>query len=485
MRTPSIKPLALVLALLAGSPALAQAPLPAAPRSDLVGVYQEALRNNADLAAARAEYEAIAQGVPQARAGLLPQLNGGAELSDSETELNEPSASLQRSGTVWQVSLSQALLRADRWFQLRAARAVDRQAALQLAAAEQNILLQSAELYFAVLRAQDFLAASKAEEAALRRQLDEAQERFDVGLSNLTELLEAQASHDIAYANRQLAERQVADAFQALEAFTHRRYPHIDGLRHGIPNVAPAPVDPTAWVDTALATNLQLKAAAEGVTSAEETLRQRRAGHSPTVDLVAQYQRGDNDALGYVNSPLTASIAAIPAYRGPVERSSIGLQLNIPLYSGGLTGAQVRESYHRLDQSERQREALRRQVIQQTRDYHRAVLTDVEQVQARRQAVVSSQSALEATTVGYEIGSRNIVDVLDAQRQLYSAVRTYNDARYDYLLDHLRLKQVAGVLSPADLNDLAGFLKPDYDPDRDFLPADVKDSARLGLDELR
>ncbi|MOA13464.1 Outer membrane protein TolC precursor [compost metagenome] len=137
----------------------------------------------------------------------------------------------------------------------------------------------------------------------------------------------------------------------------------------------------------------------------------------------------------------------------------------------------MRESYQRLSQVEQLRESLRRQVVQDTRDLHRAVNTDIAQVQARRQTIVSSQSALEATQIGYQVGTRSIVDVLDAQRRLYGAVRDYNNARYDYILDNLRLKQAAGTLSPADLEDLSRYLNPTYDPDRDFLPPDLAPTA--------
>lgn len=130
-------------------------------------------------------------------------------------------------------------------------------------------------------------------------------------------------------------------------------------------------------------------------------------------------------------------------YGKDVEERTIGLELNIPIYSGGLTSSQVRESYQRLNQSEQSREGQRRQVVQDTRNLHRAVNTDVEQVQARRQAIISNQSSLEATEIGYQVGTRNIVDVLNAQRQLYAAVRDYNNSRYDYILDTLRLKQAA------------------------------------------
>jgi outer membrane protein len=141
----------------------------------------------------------------------------------------------------------------------------------------------------------------------------------------------------------------------------------------------------------------------------------------------------------------------------------------------------VRESYQRLNQSEQQRESLRRQVVQNTRNLHRAVNTDVETVQARKQSIISNQSALEATEIGYQVGTRNIVDVLDAQRQLYSSVRNYNNARYDYILNNLRLKQAAGTLSPDDLSALEQYLKSDYNPDKDFLPPDLAKAAEAQL----
>ncbi len=452
-----------------------QAPSPT--KTDLVAVYKEAADNNADLAAARADYRARREVVPQARAGLLPNLSAGADLSDTRSEIDSPSFSRSRSGVVYQANLSQPLFRADRWFQLQAAEAVNEQAALELSATEQELILQSAETYFAVLRAQDNLASTKAEEAAFKRQLDQANERFDVGLSDKTDVLEAQAGFDTARANRIIAERQVEDAFQALITLTNRDYSSIEGIQHSLPILEPTPNDAKAWVDTAAAQNLNLQASNYAVEAAEETLRQRKAGHAPTLDAVASYQKGDNDSLGFSNTGLPGS----QRFSGDAEQRSIGLQLNIPLYSGGLTSSQVREAYERLSQTEQQRESLRRQVVQNTRNLHRAVNTDVETVQARKQSIISNQSALEATEIGYQVGTRNIVDVLDAQRQLYSSVRNYNDARYDYIINNLRLKQAAGTLSPADLEALGNFLKPDYDPDKDFLPPDLAKAAEAQL----
>ncbi|WP_462381105.1 TolC family outer membrane protein [Pseudomonas sp. Marseille-QA0892] len=477
-----LRSLSMAIAMASAGMAWAQTP-PASVRTDLVSIYQEAANNNADLAAARAQFRARQELVPQARAGLLPNLSGSAYVGDTRTEIDTTAGRqrIDRSAHSYQAQLSQPLFRADRWFQLQAAQATSEQAALQLSASEQNIILQSAEAYFAVLQAQDNLAATKAEESAFQRQFDQASERFNVGLSDRTDTLQAQAAYDNARANRLLAERRVDDAFQALATLTNRSYNSVEGISHELPILAPVPNDATEWVQTAARQNINLQATNFAVTAAEETLRQRRSGHAPTLDAVASYERGDNDALGQSNSALNGQNLGgfnVPRYNGDAEQTSIGLRLTVPIYSGGLTSSQTREAYQLLDQSEQQRESLRRQVVENTRNLHRAVNTDVSQVQARRQTIVSSQSALEATEIGYQVGTRNIIDVLDAQRQLYSAVRDYNNARYDYILDNLRLKQAAGTLSPDDLQALAAYLMPDYNPDRDFVPKGLSDEAQ-------
>jgi len=468
-----LRKLSLAIAVSCASNAMAAAAdLPLPTKTGLVSVYQEAVNNNADLAAARADYDARKEIVPQARAGLLPNITGGADSSSIRTKLDEPSAVINRTGTVYRATLSQPIFRADRWFQLQAAKDVNEQAALELSATEQNLILDSAQDYFTVLRAQDNLASTKAEETAFKRQLDQSRERFDVGLSDKTDVLQAQASYDTARASRIVAKRQVDDAFQALVTLTNREYNSIEGIVHTLPVLTPTPNDAKAWVDTAAQQNLNLLASNYAVSAAEETLRQRKAGHAPTLDAVAQVEKGDNDALGFTNPNFTGQ-----AYHGNVEQRTIGVQLNIPIYSGGLTSSQVREAYSRLSQSEQRRESLRRQVVENTRNLHRAVNTDVEQVQARKQSIISNQSALEATEIGYQVGTRNIVDVLDAQRQLYASVRDYNNTRYDYILDNLRLKQAAGTLNPGDLQDLSRYLKADYNPDKDFLPPDLAKEA--------
>ncbi len=287
-------------------------------KTDLVSVYQEAVDNNADLAAARAQYGAQKEVVPQARAGLLPNLSAGADLNNTRTELDQPAMTANRSSTVYQATLSQPIFRADRWFQLQAAKSVDEQASLQLSATEQNMILQSAESYFNVLRSQDNLASTKAEEAAFKRQLDQSNERFDVGLSDKTDVLQSQASYDTARANRILAQRQVDDAFEALITLTNRQYNSLQGIVHTLPILPPAPNDAKAWVDTAAKQNLNLLASNYAVTAAEDTLRQRKAGHAPTLDAIAQYKKAITMASVSPTRALPASATAAMPSNAPL-----------------------------------------------------------------------------------------------------------------------------------------------------------------------
>ena len=437
--------------------------------NDIAGVYQQALTNSSELAAARAQWQARLESVPQAKSGLLPQASFDADWLDRETRSKNQDTgtnNTSRSGMLYQINLSQPLFRADRWYLLKSAEAFSEQATLEYSKAEQDLILQSAEVYFSVLRAQDFLAAIKAEQNAFARQLEQAQERFDVGLSDKTDVLEAEASYDNAAATRQLAEQQVANAFDALEALTQRNYATLQGLQHNFPMTAPEPNNSEAWVNTASTQNLALQAGLYAVESASQQLRQNKAEHLPTLDAVVGYQYGDNDRLGFSNNGSFFS----PLYGKHAHQSSVSVQLTVPLYTGGYTQSKVREAYHQLDGAEQNQESLKRQVVRNTKDIYRAIITDIAQVNARSQAITSHNSALEANKIGYEVGTRNIVDLLDAERRLYAAVREYNDARYNYIVDSLRLKHITGTLNPNDLSALSNHLKRDYDPDKDFLP---------------
>lgn len=271
----------------------------------------------------------------------------------------------------YQANLNQPLFRLDRWYQLKTAQADSEQAALELSATKQALVLQSAEVYFAILRSQDNLAASQAEEKAFERQHELASARFDVGLSDKTDVQQALAAYDNARANRMQTEQHVEDALQALETLTNHPLQTLQGIRHNLPIQPPAPNDAGAWVDRALADNLQLRAMEHTLEAAQHDLRTRKAAHAPTLDAIAQYQKGDNDSLGFANRGM-----GNPTYNRHAEQSVIGLQLNIPLYTGGATTSRVRQGVHQLHNAEHSKEGLRRQTVQNARNLHRAVNTE-------------------------------------------------------------------------------------------------------------
>ncbi|MDF9755925.1 TolC family outer membrane protein [Pseudomonas hunanensis] len=446
-------------------------------RAELMAVYRQAVEHNTEIAAARADFAARQEALPQARANLLPAISVGSTVESTRLTRDEPELTRARSGTTVQANLKQPLFNAAFWFELKAAKTSIAQAALELSAKEQELILKTAEVYFETLRATDEHATSRAEECALKQQRDQAQARLKGGLSSITDVLDAQSAYDNAMANRKLAQRQVDDAFEQLIRLTNKSYASIEGMRHQMPIHAPVPDDTQAWVDAALGQNLTLLANNYAVRAAEENLSQRRAGHAPTVDAVVSYRRGDNDSFGY-NNP---SDFGLDGYRGNVAQSSIALEMNLPLFNGGRTSSQSREAYQRLMQSEEQREGQRREVVLDARNFFRAVNSDIEQIHARRQTIQSSQESLKASKVGADIGTRNTVDVLNAQRQLFKAVRDYNNARYDFILNNLRLKQAAGMLAAHDLQSLADYLKADYEPQRDFLPPELMSASVAGL----
>ncbi len=186
------------------------------------------------------------------------------------------------------------------------------------------------------------------------------------------------------------------------------------------------------------------------VKTAQKTYKQRQAGHAPTLDLNVSYRNGNNDSMGYTNTTSRG-------YEGTVSQSNVSLQLNVPIFTGGMTSSQARESRQRLLQSEALQTTQQREVLKQTKHYFRALNSDIYQIKARKQTKISSYEAVIANQIGYRVGNRSMTDVLTSQRQLYSAVREYNNARYDYTLNNLRLKQMAGILKVEDLQDLAQF----------------------------
>lgn len=404
----------------------------------LLEVYQDAVKQDAELAVERARLETSRAQVKQAGSNLLPQVNASGTISRIDAS-NMPN---KVDNTNITLSAQQALFNGEAWYGKSAAKAAFTAAQASYSDAEQNLLLRVSEAYFNVLRAEDNLRSSKAEEQAIKRQLDQAQEQYDVGLISITNVLEARAAYDGSRAARIGTEASLLISYEDLEQITGERYEKIDTLNAKLPVVAPVPDVRQAWVDQALTSSLALQAARAGLKASEENLKSKRSKHLPTVALFAEYS-DDSD---------------LPNQLKGYDRTVLGVTANLEIYGGGRSSASIREGAAALDQARSSEELAKRQVLQKTRSLFTQVSTDVLVVQARQLAINSSESALEATRTGYEVGTRNIVDVLNAERALWSARRDYDAARYNYVVNQLRLKRVAGSLAEKDLQELNRWL---------------------------
>ena len=426
-----------------------------AQATDLWTVARDALDNDATLASARSGFSAVEAGRDAQRGTLLPQVSASTRLTHSRTYESQSGEPIQPGqlprdddDTVNSLGLSleasQALFDATRRAELeRAERQIDREA-LSLVATEQQLLLEVAEAYFEILRAHDILSARRSQEVAIERQLEQARERFEVGLIAITEVHEAQASFDLARAQRIAAESAMQVSFEALERLTGQRYESIDGLAEEIPIVPPEPLGRGDWVALAMDNSPMLQVAEAGIEVARSELDISRAGQMPRVEAFASYDASDNDRSG------------VSGYN---SASQLGLRASMPLYTGGTTQAQIRRSGFALEVSQYDFEAQRRDTVQQVRSLFTRVSNDVETVEARAQAILSNRSALEATRSGYEVGTRNIVDVLNAERNLFNAIADHAEARYDYVLGLLRLQQQAGLLDAESIRAINAWLR--------------------------
>lgn len=442
-----------------------------AQAADLWTVARDALDNDATLASARAGFSAVEAGRDVQRGTLLPQVSLGGSLAHGRTYSRQNGAAQVGGGRAFDsddvvnslgvgLEATQSVFDATRQAQVeRAEREIDR-SALSLEATEQQLLLDVAEAYFEILRAYDLLAASRSQEAAIGRQLEQAQERFEVGLIAITEVHEAQASFDLAQAERIAAESALQVSFEALERLTGQRYRTIDGLAEEIPVVPPAPAGRDDWVQLAMDNSPLLRLAGADVEVARSDLDISRAGRLPTLEAFASYDYADSDS---------------DVLSGHDAGSELGLRASLPLYTGGSTQAQIRQSGFALESSQYDFEAQRRDTIQQVRSLYTQVGNDVETVAARAQAIVSNRSALEATRAGYEVGTRNIVDVLNAERNLFTAISDHAEARYDYVLDLLRLQQQAGLLDAESIRAVNAWLE-----DEGAVSLDLPDEAGTG-----
>ncbi|WP_236235785.1 TolC family outer membrane protein [Pseudomonas faucium] len=439
---------------------------------NLLDIHASALANNAQLSADRHAYGAHRERVAQAMAGLLPSLNLGAHLQSTRTLGTEVPLAESRQGTLYRATLNQPLFRLDRWYALEAARAGNWQSRLALDAQEQALILECTTAYFETLRAQDTLAATRAEAQAIAGIRNQVSARLRQGAANRLDVLDAQATYDLAAANTGLAERKAQDALAALGKLTGKPVIQLAGLGHDDSPLVPVPKQADAWVSQALTDHPALQADNYAIDAARHEHRQRKAAHAPTLDAVLGYSYGAPQRFG-----LTGSQTRGPGQR-QIGEQTFSLELNIPLFNGGFDISRTRESAAVLAQREDEWQERQRKVVLNVRNLHRAVMTDFEQLNARLYSVRSSLASLDANTLGQQLGTRNIADVMDAQKRYYSAVRQYNDARYDLLINHFKLLEAAGALNHENISDVSSRLLPTYKASQHFAP-DKQQIAKL------
>ena len=454
---------------------------------NLLEVYQAAVRSDPQIREAEARRMAALEAKPQARGVLFPQLsvNGNAYTANADTEgfqrqfrevtnpaTGEPSAvpvSVPYTNTTdtdsfwnYDAQVTQTLFRWDQWQRLKQADSQVALAEAEYRAAQQDLMVRVSQRYFDVLAADDTLTAAQATLEAVGRQLEQAEQRFEVGLIAITDVQEARAAHDSATAGVIAAKRSLASAEEFLREITGEASAQLVKPLDAMPLDQPQPFDEQHWVDTALEQNLGVVAARLGVDIAKKNVKIAQSGHLPTLDLYARYGESSSDATSFTTVPAEFQDPDLPPQTFPADLDrtddEVGIRLTIPIYSGGVTQSQVRQQTY-LHRAERERlEGAVRGAERQTRDAYLGVIAERARVQALKQAVQSNQTALEATEAGFEVGTRTTVDVLDARRRLFEAQRDYSRSRYDYLINVVRLKSASGVLLPADLTAINGFL---------------------------
>lgn len=405
---------------------------------DLNGVY--ALAETNDPIYRQTVYSTLAtrESKPQARSQLLPNANFSANVFGNDQNIKGigPTRDETFDSYGYTVSVTQPVFRWDRYLSLKQTDSIIQQAEAGQLSAQQELIIRVAEAYFNVLAALDNIEFTKAETKSLGRQLEQANQRFEVGLTAITDVHEAQAGFDRATADDILAENLLDNAKENMRAITGEYISEFSSLGDSMPLVTPEPNDIEQWTKTAESQNMNIIAAKHKVESSRQSIDIEKSEHLPTLDLVASH--GDNTTGGRFGD-------------STIRSTDIGLELNVPIYQGGLISSNTREARYLYDQSRQELEQAFRAAQRDTRQAYLSIISGISLVNALKQALVSTETALKATETGFEVGTRTAVDLVASERATLDAKRNHALARYNYLLDSLRLKKAAGTLSPDDL----------------------------------
>lgn len=431
----------------------------------LLEVYQQALANDPVVNRAKAQRDAAYQGIPLSRASLLPQISGNIQQSYSSAERTNatpglPNASfdIDSSSTSWGLSLQMSLYDHSRWLGLNQAELSAEQSDANYAAALQQLIVRTVTAYLDVLRAQDNLDFVRAEKRAIERQLEQTKQRFEVGLTAITDVHEAQANYDNTVAQEIVAENRIELAREALRVITGKYHDRLDILdTERFAASPPSPKVVTDWLEIAEEANLTLLAQRLAMDVAKMNIDIATAGHYPTLGLSASYGsskstskspalKSDTNPSGEVKTPYQ-------------DNQSIGITLSVPIYQGGQVSAQTDQARAQFVSAGQDLELAHRQTIQSVRSSFNDVNAAISTIRALEQAVVSAESALKATEAGFDVGTRTIVDVLNSTRNLFNARANLSGARYDFIQAMVTLKQAAGNLKAEDIELLEQGMK--------------------------
>ncbi len=442
------------LPFLAVSLALLAAPL--AHANDLLTVFRDAQSNDATFASAKSTLQATREREPQAAAALGLTVNGTANLTANSSRTsfwNNPPAGFAANEGSWgsggiNLSASYPLYRPQNFETWEQAKLLVAQAEAVFGQAQQDLITRVSQAYFDVLVAQDTLTFTRAKKTAIAEQLAQAKRNFEVGTSTIVDTHEAQARFDLVVAEELAAENDLANKRTALQQITGKAAPEVlKTLKSDIRLPAPTPNEIGKWVDTAETGSFAVRANQLAQEIAKREIDKQRAAHRPTVDLVG--------SAGLNGQNRSASVT----YGTATRSASIGVQVAIPIYTGGLIDSRVREALANRDKSGADLEAAKRAAAQATRQAFLGVNSGLSQVRAFEAAQVSSQSALDSNKLGYEVGVRINIDVLNAQQQLFQTRRDLARARYDAILNGLRLKSAAGSLGEGDVQAVNALLQ--------------------------
>lgn len=420
--------------------------------TDLVSAYEMARANDPTFAAARFATQAARERTGQARAQLLPSasINGSNVNNHAVTAFADLDPVDRYNKTwSWTFQVSQPILRVDRVYAYREAGLLAEQAQAQFAQAQQELVVRVCEAYFGVLTAQEAINAAAAEIDALKEQLAQVKRGFERGTHAVTDVDETTSRFGLALAKQIAAQNELENREADLEKVTGQRLAHLAALPDGRPLPQPVPLDSRMWMDQARSSHPLVRAQQAALAAAEQSIRKNRAAYLPTLDLVASY--GGNSSSRSLTTPDDYSTRA--------KSRQVGLQLTIPLTDGGGTGARVGEAIANRDKGQADLEAATRQAAIDARQAYGGVMSGLAQIEALNTSISAAGNALKGTRAGYRAGLRINLDVLNAQQLLYAAQKDLAKARYETLLQGVKLKATSGSLTDVDVQNLNQLLR--------------------------